>query len=297
MEKERETPAHTPVTIIIPAYNEEQGVGGVIDEIREKFVRASGRKDKDVEIIVIDDGSTDRTAERARAAGVHVLSHPGNLGYGASIKSALRIASHEVIIMTDADGTYPAEYMQPLLVELEECDMAVGQRSGERVHIPWTRRPAKWVLRQMAVYLAEKPIPDLNSGLRAFRKADALRFLGLYPSGFSFTTTITLAFLSSDMLVRYVPINYNPRLGQSKLRPLRDTKNLIVTILRCTLLFNPLRVCVPVSTALFVAALYMLVFVRDSHGNLMDGTLSVLVLSAVQVMLVGFMADIMARMR
>lgn len=287
----------TGVTIVIPTYNEENGIESVVAEIREKFIRAGNWSEQDVEIIIIDDGSTDKTAERAKATGARVITHAANLGYGASIKTALRLSSHELIMMTDADGTYPAEYFTPLLAALEDCDMAVGARNGERVSIPLSRRPAKWLLRRIAVFLAEKPIPDLNSGMRAFRKSDALRFLSLYPSGFSFTTTITLAYLSSDLVIKYVPINYNPRMGQSKIRPLRDTKNLFLTIIRSIMFFNPLRVCVPFAALLLIIALYVLIFPRDAHGNVLDGTITVLIISAVQITVMGFLADIIARMR
>jgi glycosyltransferase involved in cell wall biosynthesis len=289
--------ATAPVTVLIPVFNEEGGIAAVLEEIREKFVAAGNRRPEDVEILVIDDGSTDRTVECAREAGMRVIRHPGNLGYGAALKTGLRQASHELIIITDGDGTYPAEAMDTLVRELDRCDMAVGARTGSNVHIPPERRPAKWLLGKIAVYLAEKPIPDLNSGLRAFRRTDALRFLNLYPSGFSFTTTITLAYLSSDLLVHYQPIDYRPRAGRSKLRPLRDTKNLFFTIIRSILFFNPMRVCIPIALAMFLVAFYFALFVRDSHGNILDGTISILCLGGIQMVILGFLADTIARMR
>jgi glycosyltransferase involved in cell wall biosynthesis len=286
-----------PVSIIIPAFNEQDGIGDVIADIRTNFIEANNYPADAVELLVIDDGSTDATAQRARQAGASIISHPGNLGYGASLKTGLRAAKHELVIITDADGTYAARYMEPLLREIEQCDMAVGMRSGGKKYYPWVRRPAKWILVRTATYLAEKPIPDLNSGLRVFRKKDAMRFINLCPSGFSFTTTITLAYLSSDLLVRYVPIDYQPRVGRSKIRPLRDTKNLFLTIVRSIFFFNPLRVCVPLALILVLIAIYLLIFVRDSHGNVLDGTVSVLLISAVQFVISGLIADIIARTR
>ncbi len=286
-----------PVTVIIPVFNEEDGIAGTVRDVADHFAAEPGRSPGDVEILVVDDGSTDRTAARAREAGATVTEHGANLGYGAAIKTGLRHARHEVILLTDGDGTYPAARMSELVRALDRCDMAVGERSGPNVTYPWERRPAKWVLRRLAVYLAQKPIPDLNSGLRAFRRSDALRFLGLYPSGFSFTTTITLAFLCSDMTVQYLPIDYHPRRGHSKIHPIRDTKNLFLTVVRSVMFFNPLRVCVPVSLAFAAAGLGVLTLVRDSHGNVLDGTVSVCMIGAVQVMILGLLADLMARSR
>jgi hypothetical protein len=181
--------------------------------------------------------------------------------------------------------------------ELARCDMAVGARIGPDVHIPIERRPAKWLLTKLAVYLAQKPIADLNSGLRAFRRSEVMRFLPLCPNGFSFSTTITLAYLCNDMTVHYLPINYHPRVGKSKIRPLRDTKNVFVTIVRSIVFFNPLRVFVPLAFVMFFVATLVALFVRDSHGNILDGTISILVLGGIQMIMLGFLADAISRLR
>lgn len=293
---EREQLARAPVSVIVPVCNEAGAVEQVVRRAREALT-AGGRDTRAVEIIVVDDGSRDGSAELAERAGAIVIRHEGTLGYGAALKTGLRHASHEIVITTDGDGTYPAEAMPRLVEELAECDMAVGARVGRDVHIPWQRRPAKWLLTKIAVYLAEKPIPDLNSGLRAFRKSDVMRFVRLCPSGFSFSTTITLAYLCNDLLVHYLPIDYHPRTGQSKIRPLRDTKNLLLTIVRSIIFFNPMRVCVPLAGVLFAIALFFALFVRDSHGNILDGTISILVLGGLQIIMLGFLADAIARMR
>ena len=155
-----------PVTVVVPAFNEEAGIGPSIIGIHQAL-DAAGMTG---EIIVVDDGSTDRTAEVALHAGARVLRHLSNRGYGASIKSAILAARSEIIVIIDADGTYPADQIPHLVAQLQDADMAVGARSGKQVHIPWVRRPAKWVLGWVAERIAGRKIPDLNSGLRAFRK-------------------------------------------------------------------------------------------------------------------------------
>lgn len=284
------------MTVIVPAHNEAQAIGRVVKDICDALVTAE-RPASNVEVLVVDDGSTDDTARYAEEAGARVVRHEENLGYGAALKTGIRAASHEIIVTTDGDGTYPATAMPRLLEELACCDMAVGARTGADVHIPWERRPAKWLLTKLAVYLAQKPIPDLNSGLRAFRRRDVLPYLQLCPNGFSFSTTITLAFLCNDRRVRYVPIDYHPRVGKSKLRPLRDTKNILLTIVRSIIFFNPLRVFVPLAMIMFAAATAVALFVRDSHGNILDGTISILVLGGIQMIMLGFLAEAIARGR
>jgi glycosyltransferase involved in cell wall biosynthesis len=294
---EPDNPAAAPgVTLLIPAYNEENGVEGVISQARQALAAVDGLPPDRWEVLVIDDGSADATADKASQAGARVIRHRENLGYGAALKTGLRRARFDTILITDADSTYPMQASARLLAMLKDCDMAVGARTGNDVNIPLERRPAKWVLKMTAQFLAGRRITDLNSGLRAFRRADALRFMSLYPSGFSFTTTITLAYLSSDLLIHYLPIDYHPRTGRSKLRPIRDTKNLFLTVVRSILFFNPLRVCIPAGLALLAAAL-VVSFFRDAHGRMFDGTITILVVCAMQILIVGFLADILSRLR
>jgi len=293
---DRESLARAPVSVVIPACNEAGAIARVVREAREALITPE-RPPELVEVIVVDDGSTDATADEAERAGARVIRHEGNLGYGAALKTGIRAATHEIIVTTDGDGTYPASVMEQLVRELERSDMAVGARIGRDVNIPIERRPAKWLLTKIAVYLTEKPIPDLNSGLRAFRRADVLQFIKLCPSGFSFSTTITLAYLCNDMVVHYLPIDYHPRTGHSKIRPLRDTKNTLVTIIRCIVLFNPMRVFVPLALIMFVIAALVAIFIRDSQGNILDGTITILVLGGVQMIMLGFLADAIARLR
>lgn len=278
------------LSIIVPAYNEEQSVGPVVEGLSQELARTGWP----FEVIVIDDGSTDQTADNAKEAGALVLRHPQNRGYGASLKTGIRHARYPLVCITDADGTYPWRRIADLVVYLANTrsDMVVGARTGSEVAIPLARRPAKWALRRLAQMVAGQTIPDLNSGLRVFRRDAVLRFFSLLPDGFSFTTTITLAMLSNGYLVEYVPINYHPRQGRSKIRPVQDTLNFVSLILRIALYFAPLKIFLPLSGALFVAALAWGLFSKLVLGDLADVSTLVIAMTAVQVGVVGLVAEL-----
>lgn len=252
------------VSIVIPAFNEEGAIVSGIREIRE-VMDPSGYE---YEIIVVDDGSEDKTAELARAEGVNLIERPENQGYGAALKAGIRRTAHDVIVITDADGTYPAKYIPDLVGQLGMYDMVVGARTGENVAAPLVRKPAKWVLRKLASYLAGRHIPDLNSGLRVMRKSLIARFVHLLPSGFSFTTTITLAALCSGSLVKYIPIDYHARIGKSKIRP-THAFDFTLLIIRTIVYFNPLKVFIPLGALFFLGG--MSKFFYDLYiGNLSE---------------------------
>jgi glycosyltransferase involved in cell wall biosynthesis len=282
---------HQTVSIIVPIYNERETAEKVLREVRQHTSEISGR-----EIIAVDDGSTDGLSQEALAGLADVvITHSQNSGYGAAIKSGLRRSRGETIVIIDADDTYPAEEIPRLVERLDGADLVVGARTGASVHVPILRQPAKWLLVKLANYLSQRKIPDLNSGLRVFRKAAAEPFLHLCPNGFSFTTTLTLAFMSGDLRVDYVPINYRQRKGRSKIRPLRDTHGIALTIVRSILYFNPLRVCIPLSAILAVLAIAVLLFSGLVLDRIMDGTVAVLTLTAVQVLVIGLLADLIVR--
>jgi glycosyltransferase involved in cell wall biosynthesis len=274
-------------TIIIPAYNEEDSIGPVVERVQAVMAESGLRH----QLLVVDDGSTDRTAEIVRAQGVPVLRQPSNRGYGAAVKAGVRHAQHEVVVITDADGTYPAEEIPRLIELMTNCDMVVGARVGDEVQIPLARRPAKWFINALANYFARARIPDLNSGLRAFRKSVALRFYPILPDGFSLTTTITLAMLANGYLVEYVPISYHRRVGQSKIRPVHDTLGFILLIIRTTIYYAPLRVFLPLSGMLFLAGVAVGLYSVVVLGRLMDVSTVVLLLAALQIAAAGLLAD------
>ena len=276
------------VSVIVPAYNEGAHVAAQIREI----ARVMGQSGWVFEIIVVDDGSTDDTGAAALAEGVRVLRNRRNRGYGAALKRGVSAASHDWILIIDADGTYPATAIPRLLELADAYDMVVGARVTANRSIPLARRPAKWFLTRLASYLAERTIPDLNSGLRLIRRELVERYRHLLPSGFSFTTTITLAASSDEHEVAYVPIDYHARLGQSKIRP-GHAYEFLLLVLRITVFFNPLRVFIPLG--LLMASLGMAKFLYDlTLQNISESALLGL-LGALVVWAVGLLADQNAR--
>jgi glycosyltransferase involved in cell wall biosynthesis len=282
-------PAHREgVTVVIPAFNEEAGIASTLAELRG-VLQGQGRP---WEVVVVDDGSTDATAELARSEGADVVRLPQNRGYGAALKAGIARARFELVVITDADGTYPAAAIPALLEHAADYDMVVGARTGASVHVPAARRPAKWLLGRLASYLAGQAIPDLNSGLRVVRRRVVERYENLLPSGFSFTTTITLAVLVNDGLVRWHPIDYRPRLGASKIRPLHAF-DFLMLILRTVVFFNPLKVFLPAGAVLFLIGFAK--FVWDLFVGNFSETVVMGFLGAVVVWCVGLLSDQIAR--
>lgn len=286
-------PSARGVTIVVPAYDEEDGIEGVVERLSKLALGVP------VEILVVDDGSHDKTPQVLRAIqprypSLRVVTHHVNKGYGAALKTGFAAAKHDVVVITDGDGTYPEAKIAELLARIDDgAEMAVGSRTGLDVHIPLVRRPAKAFLRWLASYLAGTPIPDLNSGLRAFRRELVMRYRPILPQGFSFTTTITLASLTNDHRVDYVTIDYAKRSGSSKIRPIRDTLGFTQLIVRTVLYFNPLKVLYPVAgfvLVLLAASLYYDVFVIDPP-NLSDKT-TLLFIAMMFVLSVGLLADL-----
>lgn len=276
------------ISVIIPAFNEELAVREGIIELREMFAAT----EIEAEIIIVDDGSKDKTAREAKAAGARVIQHRGNRGYGASLKTGIIAASHDVIAITDADGTYPAKYLPAMLVELEHADMVVGSRTGADVNIPLTRKPAKWFLRVMANYVSNTKIPDLNSGLRVFRRDVAMQYFAILSDQFSFTTTITLAMLCDKYAVSYLPIDYRKRQGKSKIMPW-DAGSFAVLIMRVAMLFRPLRVFLPIAL-LCVAYGTVKTAVDLTHDPNISASAIFAFVSALMMVLVGMLGDAVA---
>ncbi|WP_284163833.1 glycosyltransferase family 2 protein [Frigidibacter sp. SD6-1] len=277
------------LSVVIPAYNEEGAVRQTIDDVRAEM-DATGVP---YEIIVIDDGSEDRTLEIARETGVVVDTNQVNTGYGASLKRGIRHARHDYVAIIDADGTYPARYLPEMLKMCRDQDMVVGDRGAAMKNVPWIRKPAKWVLNTFASFLAERKLNDLNSGLRVFRKSELVPFIPLLPQKFSFTTTITLCMSCNGKRMIYTPIQYGKRVGKSKIRPV-DFINFIILVLRMTVLFNPLRVFIPLGLGLMgVGAIK---FFYDIWMDNLSETTIFAFLSALIIWSLGLIADMISRL-
>jgi glycosyltransferase involved in cell wall biosynthesis len=272
------------VSVVIPAFNEGPHVAAQVIAVRETLERSGWIH----EILVVDDGSQDRTAAEADSTGARVLRRPRNRGYGAALKLGIRHAKYDWILITDADGTYPVEAIPGLLAAAERSEMVVGARIGASVRIPLARRPAKWFLTRLASYLAGQRLPDINSGLRLIRKSLVQRYEALLPDGFSFTTTITLSAACNGHSVEYLPIDYHARLGQSKIRP-RHAYDFTLLILRTIVFFNPLKVFIPLGALVALAGLAK--FAYDvSKDNLSESAVLAL-LAALIIWAVGLLAD------
>jgi len=280
------------ISVVVPAYNEEKGISKVLTDIKTILDDTHLQ----YEIIIIDDGSSDKTAEIVQKHDfVRLIQHPVNRGYGAALKTGIKSANGYWILITDADGTYPNEYIPELLKYSDEYDMVVGARTGENVSIPLYRRPAKLFLTKLANYLVGTKIPDLNSGMRLFRKKDSMEYFHILPSGFSFTTTITLSYLSDGFLVKYVPIDYHERHGSSKIKPFRDGMNFILLILKAITYFNPLKVFLPISFIILLAAALLFWYTAFVVGKLADISVIVLIVASIQIGLFGLLADLIVK--
>jgi polyisoprenyl-phosphate glycosyltransferase len=257
------------VTVILPCYNEE---GHVIAEV-ERITRAMDGSGYSYELLAIDDGSTDQTLAKLHEASpgfphLQVIPMRRNGGSGVVRRIGTQRAQGEIVVWTDADMTYPNERIPELVQVLEKdplVDQVVGARTSEQGTYKLLRVPAKWFIRKFAERLTGSKIPDLNSGLRAFRREVALPYLRLLPAGFSCVTTITLAFLSNNHEVQYVPIEYSQRAGKSKFKFVSDVYKYILQILRMTMYFNPLKVLMPLALTLLTIGAVKAVYDVASH--------------------------------
>jgi glycosyltransferase involved in cell wall biosynthesis len=281
------------VSVVLPCYNERDHVELEIKRI-SAALQAAGLS---YELICVDDGSVDGTREILQATpGIRAILLPANQGAGTARRIGTQAAQGQVVVWTDADMTYPNDRIPELVAGLDDTyDQVVGARTSEAGTLRLFRVPAKWAIRRLAVWLTNTPIPDLNSGLRAFKRSVALPYLRLLPPGFSCVTTITLAFLSNGHPIRYVPIDYVKRSGRSKFHPVRDAYNYVIQVLRMVMYFNPLRVLMPVGLTLMGATLVKLVFDLVRHDLHVAGSTVLVGLAAFNIMAIALLADLVVR--
>jgi len=273
-------------SVIIPVYNEEKAILETITQVKKTL------KNLPYELIVVNDCSKDRTGNiLKRVKDIKLITHPVNKGYGASLKTGVRVAQGEWIITTDADGTYPIGDIPRLLRYIPQNDMVVGARIGRKVQVPFLRRPAKWMLKIVARAVTGINIPDLNSGLRVFRRDLVMKHWNIFPQGFSFTSTLTITSLVNYYNVKYVPINYFKRKGKSSINPIKDFIGFNFLIFKVALYFAPLKFFVP--TSIIVALVGIIKGVIDVQRTNGIGSLAViLVVFAVQIFFFGLLADL-----
>src|SRR3954471_5886444 len=275
------------VSIVIPAYNVSASIAEVVTVLR----RAAAWR----EIIVVDDGSSDGTGERAAAAGATIVRHPYNMGNGAAVKNGIRRASGEYILIVDADGQHPPEEALRITSRLGEYDLVIGARSGE-TQATQARRAGNGALNRLASYLTGREIPDLTSGFRGARASGPREFPHLLPTGFSTPTTTTLAFIKGGYSVTFEPIHARQRSGQSKIRLARDGAKFLVIIFKIITIFSPLRIFIPLSLASFVLGAAYGVWNVVVHARIPNGAV-LLILFAVVVFLVGLVSEQISALR
>jgi len=281
------------VTVIIPAYNEEKTIGEDIDAIIETMERSG----YEYEITVVDDGSTDKTAYVVKGKRkVKLIQHSYNRGVGAARKTGILKARGEIIVMTDGDGTYPNQDIPKLLSYIGEYDMVIGARIGKNVRWPLIRRPARWFIRKLASYLIATKIPDLNSGLRVFKKDLARKFFAILPDGHSWVSTITLAFLANGYTIKYVPIDYYQRKGKSTIHPIKDTYNFLLLVVRTVMYFNPLRVFLPLTGIVLISAIVRTVYDAIVLHRIKESDI-ILFLTGLIIAVLGLLADLIVRLQ
>lgn len=272
------------ISVIIPAYNEETGLQNTLEKIArlglfEKY-----------EFIVVDDGSTDRTAEVASGFPLRLIQHETNKGYGAALKTGIRKSRGSKVIFMDSDGQHDPAFLPQMAEMLDHYDMVIGERTSDSFQVK-ARSGGKKLIRWVGEYLIEQKLPDFNSGFRGFQRDLILSLLHIMPNGFSFSTTSTLAFLKESYTIGKIPIKVSERVGRaSTVKFLKDGPKTFLLLFRLTMLFNPLKVFFPGSVVLFIAGMLW-----GIHGYTMFGrfpnTATILIISGIFLFFIGLLAD------
>lgn len=276
------------VSVVIPAFEEAEAVGVVVQSLRSAATWQ--------EVLVVDDGSADHTSTAAAAAGARVIRHPYNKGNGAAVKTGIRHATGEYILIIDADGQHSAADALRLVAFLGEYDLVVGARAGSTQQASTARHMGNNVLNWVAGYLTGRNIPDLTSGLRAARTSGLREFLHLLPNGFSTPTTTTLSFVKAGYSVRFEPITVSTRLGKSKIKLVSDGARFLMILLKVITIFSPLRVFLPIAGTFFVLGATYSIWTTIRYHDITDSSVLLLVL-AVVIFLVGLVSEQISTMR
>jgi glycosyltransferase involved in cell wall biosynthesis len=284
--------ASVDVSIILPVFNEVEHLKAEVDRIRA----AMDASEYSYEIIVVDDGSTDGSgAFAATIDGLRVIRFLQNRGSGSARKAGTGAARGRVTVWTDVDMTYPNDTIPHLVKELDGYDQVVGARRSEEGTMKALRVPAKWFIRRLASFLTKTNIPDLNSGFRAFRTDVARQYLRHLPEGFSCVTTMTMTFLSGGYSVKYIPIDYAKRAGQSKFHPIKDTRRYGTQVVRMVLSYNPLRIFLPVGLTLLAGGVGKVAYDFVNYSFHLSTNTLLLLFAAFQVIAIGLLADLVVR--
>ena len=274
-------------SVVIPAFNEEASIATVVRDL----ISAA----RWLEILVVDDGSSDGTGANAAAAGARVIRHPYNKGNGAAVKSGIREATGVFILIADADGQHRPADATRLVAQLDTYDLVVGARSGQ-TQASLARRLGNSALNRIASYLTEQPIPDLTSGFRAARRECLVEFIHLLPNGFSTPTTTTLAFLRAGYSVRFEPIEADRRAGASKIRLGADGFNFFLILLKVITIFSPLRIFAPISAAAFLLGAVYGAWTIATQSHVTNSSVLLILLSVV-ILLVGLVSEQISSLR
>ena len=280
------------VSVVLPVFNEKGHLRTEIDRIRTALEGSP----YSFEIIVVDDGSDDGSEiELAAIDGIRLMRHSKNRGSGAARRTGTTAARGRIVVWTDVDMTYPNDEIPALVKAMDGYDQVVGARRTEEGTVKFFRVPAKWFIRKLASYLVQTHIPDLNSGLRAFRRDVAMQYIQDLPAGFSCVTTLTMSFLGNGYSVKYVPIDYSPRAGRSKFHWWKDTKRYLLQVIRMVLSYSPLRVFLPVGLILMAVGIGKLTYDWTTRDFSLASNTLLILFAAFQTITIGLLADLIVR--
>ena len=278
--------APSTTSVVVPAFNEGPAIAAVVAALGGEPWH---------EIIVVDDGSTDDTGAQAAAAGAIVVRHPYNKGNGAAVKSGIRRATGENVLIVDGDGQHRPGDAARLVSRLGEYDLVIGARSSA-TQATAARRVGNAALNGLASYLTERRIPDLTSGFRAARRRCLLEFLHLLPNGFSTPTTTTLVFLKAGYSVAFEPVEAERRVGSSKIKFARDGAKFFLILLKIITIFSPLRIFVPISAVTFAVGTLYAIWTIWTQSHVTNSSV-LLIMLAVVIFLVGLVSEQISALR